>query len=291
MPLIDAVGTLENRPSLVARLAVAGWLMVSCLAPAAARGEDSFSFGVVPQFEARHLAAIWQPILEELGARTGYRFDLVGSPRIPAFEASFLAGEFDFAYMNPYHAMLAAEGQGYVPLVRDGAGRLRGILVVRDDSPYRDVADLEGRRIAFPSPNALGASLLMRADLASLYGLAFEPVFVQTHSSVYLNVALGQMAAGGGISKTLDQQPPAVRDALRTLYETREMAPHPVTAHPRVPAAVREAVRGALLALGRTEAGAALLAQIPIQEIATATAGDYAELGEWGLETLYATPQ
>ena len=166
MPLIDAVGTLENRPSLVARLAVVGWLMVSCLAPAAARGEDSFSFGVVPQFEARHLAAIWQPILEELGARTGYRFDLVGSPRIPAFEASFLAGEFDFAYMNPYHAMLAAEGQGYVPLVRDGAGRLRGILVVRDDSPYRDVADLEGRRIAFPSPNALGASLLMRADLA-----------------------------------------------------------------------------------------------------------------------------
>ena len=99
------------------------------------------------------------------------------------------------------------------------------------------------------------------------------------------------MAAGGGTSKTLDQQPPAVRDALRTLYVTREMAPHPVTAHPRVPAAVREAVRGALLALGRTEAGAALLAQIPIQEIATATAGDYAELGEWGLETLYATPQ
>ena len=57
---------------------------------------------------------------------------------------------------------------------------------------------LEGKDIAFPAPNALGASLIIRADLVQLHRVSFTPKYVQTHSSVYLNVALGRMAAGGG---------------------------------------------------------------------------------------------
>jgi phosphonate transport system substrate-binding protein len=192
------------------------------LAPAAGRAQDkpTFNVGVVPQFEARKLADIWLPILDELERRTGYHFDMEGSARIPVFEKSFEAGEFDFAYMNPYHCLVAMETQGYVPLVKDGSRKLFGVLVVRKDSPFEKVEDLAGRTIAFPAPNALGASLLMRAELARKVGIGFEAVYAQTHTSSYLNVVLGEADAAGGVMSTLQKQDPEIRDQLRVIYET-----------------------------------------------------------------------
>jgi phosphonate transport system substrate-binding protein len=250
-----------------------------------------YRFGVVPQFEPRKLFDIWQPILDELEQRTGLMFRMEGSPKIPDFELAFMTGAFDFAYMNPYHAMLAAEEQGYEPLVRDGGRSLRGVLVVRKDSPIREVTELEGREVAFPAPNALGASLLTRADLASMYGVTVKPFYVQTHSSVYLHVHLGLAAAGGGVASTLARQAPEIRNDLRVLYRTRPMSPHPVTAHPRVPKEDRELVRRAFLDMGKTEAGAAILAKVPIAKVVAASVGDYVELRNWGLESFYVWPE
>lgn len=247
----------------------------------------SYTIGVVPQFEQRKLFRIWQPIIDELEARTGFSLHLVGSPKIPVFEKKFMAGEYDFAYMNPYHVLKAHGSQGYIPLVRDGSRRLKGVLVVRKDSPVRDVKELDGKIFAFPSPNALGAALLMRADLQQLYGMTIFPRYVQTHSSVYLNVVLGQADAGGGVMSTLTSQPQSVQDKLRVLYETRSTAPHPLAAHPRVPEADREAFKQAWLELAASETGKALIAQIPMGESVEASMDDYRPMLDWGLDAFY----
>ncbi len=246
-----------------------------------------YSLGVVPQFEQRKLFEIWQPILLALEQRTGFRLNLVGSPKIPVFEKKFLAGQYDFAYMNPYHLLKANESQGYVPLVRDSSRQLKGVLVVAHDSPYDTLDDLSGEMIAFPSPNALGASLLMRAELESLYNLKFIPRYVQTHSSVYLNVALGQTAAGGGVLSTLRKQPEDLQSRLRVIYETRGINPHPLSAHPRVPESDQEIMRKAWLDLAATVEGRALMARIPMFEPVSASLQDYAELNNWGLDDYY----
>lgn len=271
------------------RLAVPAivFMMALLLQTGSVRAETVYSFGVVPQFEPRKLASIWVPILKELEARTGLKFKMVGSPKIPEFEVSFQAGEFDFAYMNPYHAMLASGQQGYLPLNRDHGRKLFGVLVVKKDSPIKDIKELEGKTISFPAPNALGASLLMRADLAKIAGIKIKPLYVHTHSSVYLNVVFGKTVAGGGVMGSLKGQNQDVRDALRVLYKTREMAPHPVTAHPRVPPEHMELVRKAFLDMGRTEQGAALLAKVPFKKIGPAGPDEYAELKTWGLEEFY----
>ena len=247
----------------------------------------TYTFGVVPQFDARQTHRVWKPLLTALEERTGLKFRLMGSPNIPEFESQFMAGEFDFAYMNPYQVLRASKANGYVPLVRDIGRTLFGVLVVRQDSPIREVKDLAGMRVAFPSPNAVGASLIPRADMKNIFGISVEPVYVQSHSSVYLNVALGKVDAGGGVQKTFAQQPPTVSDKLRIIYKTREITPHPITAHSRVPATVRESVRSALLALGKTSEGRALLSPIPIKTIGTTSIDDYRPLGEWGLAEFY----
>lgn len=265
------------------RLFILSLMLIGMQATAA----PEYKFGVVPQFEPRKLSTIWTPILAELEKRTGFKLTMVGSPRIPEFEGEFEAGRYDFAYMNPYHSIVAARMQKYEPLVRDGEKKLFGILVTAKDGPIKDIKDLAGKSIAFPSPNALGASLLMRADLERLHRVSFTPVWSQTHTSAYLNAALGKVDAAGGVMATLEQQPQPVRDKLRIIYETRRTAPHPVMAHPRVPEVDREKMRQAFLDLGKTTEGRELLAKVPIGQVVSAHAKDYQEIASWGLELYY----
>ncbi|MDX1780046.1 MAG: phosphate/phosphite/phosphonate ABC transporter substrate-binding protein [Thalassovita sp.] len=246
--------------------------------------DQGYSVGVVPQFEARKLADIWTPILEELERRTGAELHMIGSPRIPEFEQAFIRGEFDFAYMNPYHSLVAFEQQHYQPLIRHGERKLFGVLVVRKDSPYQSVQDLSGKKIAFPSPNALGASLLMRADLDRRFHLDFEPDFVNTHASAYLNVVLGEADAGGGVMGTFNSLDPQIRDHLRIIYETTHLPPHPLVVHPRVPKEIAERVQQAFLDMAATPDGQALLARVPIGRAVKAEISDYQELRELKLD-------
>lgn len=249
-----------------------------------------YTFGVVPQFDARRVANIWWPILHDLQQRTGIKFLLRGSPTIPEFEDEFIQGKYDFVYMNPYHILVANKKQGYLPLVKDVGRNLYGIVVVLKSSPIKNMKDLQGKVVAFPAPNALGASLMIRAAFLNKFNVTIEPKYVKTHSSVYLNVALGRADAGGGVHKTLMQQRPEVRDALRVVYETQRVAPHPISAHPRVPKKVIQQVKAALLAMGLSSQGQQLLAKIPIKKIGVAKMKDYRPLDKLGLDTLFDKP-
>ncbi|MDP2286038.1 MAG: phosphate/phosphite/phosphonate ABC transporter substrate-binding protein [Pseudohongiella sp.] len=243
--------------------------------------------GVVPQFEPQRIVAVWRPILDELSKRTGHTFHLQGEPSIPAFEQAIKRGDYDFVYMNPWHAVIANEMQGYLPLIKDADLMLTGILVVAADSPITDPMALDGQEIVFPSPNALGASLLMRADLQQIFGIQFTPVYVQTHPSVYLNVAVGSSAAGGGVRSTLLEQSPILQDKLRIIYETREMFPHPWAAHPRVGAEESNRVINAFLQMGQDSNSADLLRHIPMIRPVAAHINEYLILKEWGLGEFY----
>jgi len=248
---------------------------------------QSYTFGIVPQFEVRKLHGIWQPILNYLEKETAYSFKIKGSPTISAFEQELLQGEFDFAYMNPFHIILANEQQGYMPLIRDVGKTLHGVLVVNTNSGINEISQLQGKTIAFPAPNALGASLLMRQELLDMFNLKIKPEYVKTHDSVYLNVLMGQASAGGGVEKTLRRQKPEYQAALKIIHKTREVAPHTLAVHPGVPETVKEAVKAALIKLGQSPEGKALLAKIPIKKLGSATMADYLPLKELGLERFY----
>jgi phosphonate transport system substrate-binding protein len=181
--------------------------------------------------------------------------------------------------------LIAKRKHGYQPLVRDSSAGLAGILVVRRDGPVRALADLNGKTLAFPSPNALGASLYMRALLAEKEGLRVQPIYVGTHQNVYRKVLMGEAQAGGGVQATLSKEPETVRSRLRILYTTAEIAPHPLAAHPRVPTAARRKIIEALLAMRADEEGRTLLAAVQIpQPIKADYRRDYEHLARLKLE-------
>lgn len=254
-------------------------LSLGALRPAQA---EEYTFAVVPQFEQRKLFAAWKPIVDEISKRSGVQLKLVATLTIPQFEQALSKGAHDFVYANPYHIVREVSRQGYIPLVRDAAP-LKGILVVRKDDPVKSPTELDGKTLAVPSMNAIGP-LLVRVDLAQQFSAQVVPQDVKTHSSVYLHVANGLVAAGAGVNKTLEEQDEAIRNNLRILYTTREMPPHPVAAHPRVPKEVRDRVQAALLDLAKTEQGKALLAEVPIRKAIATSIQDYQPMTKWGLE-------
>lgn len=246
---------------------------------------QTITVGIVPQFSVKKLHGIWQPILDELSKETGYDFVFRGAPDIPSFEKEFLAGQFDLAYMNPYHYLVAEAS--YRPLVRDTGRQLYGIIVVPKDSDIQSLADLDGKMIAMPAPNALGASLMTRAAMTNDYGINYYTKYVKTHSSVYLNVALGKAAAGGGVQKTFNQQPERIKNRLRVLYETTKVAPHPVVVNKSLPEEVGQKIQAAFLKIATTEDGRELLSKVPMKKLGIATQEDYEPIRALKLESFF----
>lgn len=235
-----------------------GLAALACSLHASAAPPATYTVSIVPQFSVQQLHAEWQPLLKRVGDEAGVRLELKLHSTIPAFESAFLHGEPDFIYGNPYHAVMARRAQGYIPLVRD-AEPLTGILVTAAQGPVKTLQDLDGKTLAFPAPNAFGASLYMRALLIEEAKVRIEPAYVKTHGNVYRLVALREYAAGGTVNQAFDDQPADLRAQLRVLYQTPGAAPHPLAAHPRVPQAQRKRVTAAFLKLADDEAGRALL--------------------------------
>lgn len=261
------------------------WAMAALPWPVAAQAErPTYTVAVVPQFQAVEIHRVWGPILERVGERAQVKLVLQTAKDIPAFEDEVMAGKPDFAYMNPYHEVLARRAAAYVPLVRD-TKLLTGLLVVRKDDPITSVQGLQGKTLAFPAPNAFGASLLIRAHLAEIDKVSIQPLYAKTHTNAYRQTIMGLTAASGGLRATLDKESDEVRASLRVLMETPGAAPHPLCAHPRVPRKVQQAVMQAFISLAEDPTLQPLYKDIPmVQPIKADYARDYQPLEKLKLD-------
>lgn len=231
--------------------------------------QTSLSFGIVPQQSASRLAQDWSPLLAEISRRSGVALVFKTAPSIPVFEERLGRGEYDLAYMNPYHYVVFHQAAGYRAFAREQDRKIKGILVVHKDSAYQKPADLAGKTVVFPAPAAFAASILPQAEFGRLK-ISIEPKFVASHDSVYRAVASGLQEAGGGIQRTFEATPAEVRDVLRVLSETPAYTPHAFAAHPRVTADKLEKVLAAMASLGKDEMGQHLLQPLAFKGIAAA---------------------
>lgn len=264
-----------------------GVLLAAVLVGPAAAAE--LTLAITPQFEQRRLVETWRPIVAELERRTGHSIRLITTLQVSDFEAEFIGGAFDLAYVNPWFALKGAKANAWVPLVRDRVP-VRGAVIVRRGGPVRTPGELAGRSFACPSLNALGGCLLVRAELKARFGVEVAAASVKTVSNVLLHVAKG-LADGGGIpDRALALAEPEVRDHVEVLHTTRGVPAHPIMAHRRVAPETREELQTALLDLAATEEGRALFAKIPMMEPVSASAEEYAILDTLGLDAWSSTP-
>lgn len=265
------------------RSAVAIFLAVLCsisifFKSSGAQDKKAYTIAIIPQSQIGEIFERWTPFLKKLSAISGVELELKPYNTIKQFEQDLFKGVPDFAYMNPYETLEAKTSQGYIPLVRDKED-LVGILVVHKGRGINSVKDLNGKEIAFPAPNAFAASLYLRALLAEKEKISFTPFYAKTHGNVYRTVILDKAAAGGGASKTLMKEPDEIKNKLAVIYETPPTASHPISAHARVPDAVRKKVAKAILDMAQDKANEAILKNIAMPNpVAADFNRDYAPL-------------
>ena len=239
------------RPKTVSFRGASVFALASMVAAGAANAESTapsdatLSFGIVPQQSATRLAQVWVPFLDHLGAQTGLTFRFTTAKDIPAFEACLAKGAYDVAYMNPYHYTTFHDASGYRAIARQRDKRLKGLIVVRKGDTAARLSDLNGRKVAFPSPAAFGASVIPRAEMRAS-NIDITPVYVKSHDSVYRAVSAGLLPAGGGVQRTFNNIPADLRATLKVIYRTDGYTPHAFAAHPRVKRNVSERIVKAL---------------------------------------------
>lgn len=241
---------MRRRSAISIRRTMAGaaFALSTCVWQTPAPAGPDLTFGIVPQQSASRLAQIWVPVFDHLTEKTGMRIRFATAKDIPAFEACLARGAYDLAYMNPYHYTTFHDLVGYEAFARQAEKRLRGLIVVRADSAYGQLDELDNQSIAFPSPAAFGASVIPRAEMKSRE-MTIRPAYVKSHDSVYRAVIAGLFPAGGGVLRTFNNVPEADRAKLRVLYRTDAYTPHAFAAHPRVEAPMADRLAGAMTAM------------------------------------------
>lgn len=246
--------------------------------------EKVYTFGVVPIFISSQIHKYWIPLLKGLEEETGLKFEMRFYKDMKAFEEDLTSGGLDFAFVSVYHAVMGKKSQGYIPLLK-GKKPLIGILVVKKDSPYKEVKELKGKRIGFPERNLFPGSIYMRALLEEIFKIKYEALFLKTHDNVLRNVVLGRVDAGSTGLLHLERQPEEIKSSLRILYKTPPAPPPPIVVHPRIPQNVREAFIEAFLRLSQKETFKEFFKIFPLAEPVRADyERDYKPLEKFRLE-------
>ncbi len=247
--------------------------------------EKPLTFGIVPQQSASKLARLWRPILNHLEQETGLKFVFSTAKTIPIFEQRVAEGQYDIAYMNPYHYTAFHANPGYEAIAKQKNKRIKGIIVVRKDSSIKNIEELADQTLAFPAPAAFAASVLPRAHFKQ-QALNITPKYVSSHDSVYLSIAKGLYPAGGGVMRTFNNVDPQIRDQLKVLWTTKEYTPHAIAVHPKLEIEKRNKIQAALIKMNDTPKSMNLLKALNFKGIEMAEDAHWNDVRTLGISLL-----
>jgi phosphonate transport system substrate-binding protein len=254
-------------------LALAGLALLLMLAPGSGAQERALTFGVLNQQSASLTAERWNPILQYLSTAAGVPLQLRMGPTVEDTDAMMGRGELDFVFTN-HNFQSEFDGVGFKVIARWSGEPIRGVIAVATDSPIRTLRQLEGRRVAFPSRDAFVAYAVPVLALKRA-GVTMQEVLAANQEGALAQLKAGRVDAAAVNSRFLAQYERREDVRFRGIYVSDEYPDLAVIAHPRVPAAVVERVRHALIGMKSDPAAAPVLARARSQGFDPATDRDY----------------
>lgn len=246
-----------------ARIAVLfGLLLLAVGSRPAAGADDPLVFGIFPNMTAKQLVETYRPLAGALEKTLQRRVEIYSAPNFKTFVERTRQGEYDLLLTAPHLAWLARQDAGYQPLLKY-TQPVRGLLVVKFASPYRDVATLRGHTIAIADPLAV-IVLALQAELATdglTQGIDYRIINAGTHVNAALQVAKGDADAAMVGQNPYLQFPPELRKQLHVLLETPPLSSQTYLTHPRLREAEVKTIRNTLLRFATTPEGQTLLKQ------------------------------
>lgn len=217
------------------------------------------------------LFAVYQPLVDYLNARLGgAKLKLEASRDYESFEQKLYYRNLDFALANPYQAVMAVPNGYRIFAKMSDDSQSRGLVLVRRDSPVREVIDLIGKAVSYPANSALASTLLPQAFFHQ-HGLNvktdLDNRYVGSEESAILNVYLGNAAAGTTWPLAwarFQRDEPAKAAQLTVRWETQTLPNNGWVARDDVPPELVDKVRGVLSGMGDDPEGRKVLEHIMV---------------------------
>ncbi|MBW2517366.1 MAG: phosphonate ABC transporter substrate-binding protein [Deltaproteobacteria bacterium] len=143
---------------------VVACLMVACLTPALAadwrQQHSEITMGVITEENAEDRAKRWTPTRDYLSKELGVPVKWREATDYAGIIEALKAKKVELAWFGPAsfaRAWIVTDGQA-VPLAaeidKDGGFGYFGVIIVKNDSPYKSIDDLKGKRFGFADPNS-----------------------------------------------------------------------------------------------------------------------------------------
>jgi phosphonate transport system substrate-binding protein len=241
-----------------AALQVVGALAALAIAQGgAAQERKSYAFSPVNQYGIALTAAYWNPILEYVSARSGVPLTLkIG--RTSADTTSYvLANEVEFVFSNHLFSP-EREKMGWQVIGRRDAPPIKAELVVPADSPITTIAELAGRDVSFPGPEAFVAYKVPYAHLLAK-GIAINVVFGGNMDAALTQLFAGKVQAVGGNSQLIEGFAKRENRKYRVLWASEPYHDLALMASGKVPERDRRAVAAAFAGMAGDPKGREIL--------------------------------
>ena len=238
------------------------WLLFSLLAmrPAWAIDAPPLVLGIFPNATAKQIVETYRPLANALEKTLRRRVEIYSAPNFKSFVERTRQGEYDLLLTAPHLAWLARQDAGYQPLLKYSEP-VRGLLMVKSSSSYRDVAILRGQTVAIADPLAL-IVLALQAELAEeglKPAIDYRIINAGTHINATLQVLKGRADAAMVGQNAYMQFPPELRKQLHVLLESPPLSSLTYLTHPRVNEAEALIIRNTLLRFAATPEGRVFL--------------------------------
>jgi phosphonate transport system substrate-binding protein len=229
----------------------------SLLAVAAQAQEKPYGFNVLNQRSIALTSQYWNPILTYVSAKSGVPLELKLAKTAKEGNAFAEKGAYDFLYTNHFFTP-ARDKLGYKVIARPAGPGIRSEIVVPEDSPARSLSDLEGKDVAFVSPDGFtGYWLPLDALLAAK--VKVNVVFTGNQEASSAQLQFKKVAAAGVNSTIMKRYGRRESFEYRVLWTSETYQDLCIMANPRVPAAKVKAITNAFAGMLADPAGKKIL--------------------------------
>ena len=233
-------------------------LAVGLVAPVAALAQEkSYAFNVLSQRSIALTAQYWNPILTYVTSKTGIPLELKLAKTAKEGNALAEKGAYDFLYTNHFFTP-ERDKLGYRVIARPAGPGIKSQIVVPADSPVKSLSDLEGKDVAFVSPDGFtGYWLSYDALLAAK--VKVNVVFTGNQEASSAQLKVNKVAAAGVNSTIMARYGRREGFEYRALWTSELFQDLCIMANPKVPADKATAVANALAGMLKDPAGRKIL--------------------------------
>jgi len=255
---------------------------VSANAKVDGNNERVYIFSIHPLHNPTRLHEIFNPLMVYLSEHIeNTRFQLEASRNYASYEAKLYARKADFSLPNPFQTVNAIQ-HGYRVFGKMGDDfNFRGIILVRKDSGIERVEQLKGKRISYPAPTALAATMLPQYFLQT-HGLNvmkdLDNLYVGSQESAIMNVYLGNSAAAATWPppwNVLRKERPELDRQLEVKWHTQSLPNNSLVVRDNIPEKLVRQVADLLFQLHTTETGKRILEKMELSRFEPASNATY----------------